>query len=91
MKRLAKYVELKGHEAKMQTGIITPEELKKADISLSKDTQKTLHERVERGEFKSLSQFKDDKGIIRVEGRVDKALVSYEMKQDFTVNSKSCV
>ena len=80
MKRLAKYVKLKKHGGKMQTGILTSEELNDAESSLIKDAQKTLYERMERGEFKSLSPFKDDKGIIRVGGRVDKALVSYEMK-----------
>ena len=35
---------------------------------------------MEKAEFKSLSPFKDDKGIIRVGGRVDKAIVSYEQK-----------
>jgi len=80
VKRLAKYIRLKGHGGEMQTGTLTPEELQNAEISLIKDAQKTLHERMKRDEFKSLSPFKDETGIIRVGGRVDKALVSYEMK-----------
>ena len=33
-----------------------------------------------KGEFKTLSPFTDEKGIIRVGGRLDKAIVSYETK-----------
>ena len=35
---------------------------------------------MEKGEFKSLSPFKDGKGIIWVGGRLDEAIVSYEEK-----------
>ena len=35
---------------------------------------------MEKGEFTSLSTFKDDKAMIRVGGRLDKAIVSYEEK-----------
>ena len=79
IKRLAKYIKLKGHGGKMQTGIFTPEELQNAEISLITNAQITLHKRMEKGEFKSLSPFKDDKGIIRVGGT-----------QDLNVNNKSC-
>lgn len=33
-----------------------------------------------KGEFKTLSPFTDEKGIIRVGGRLGKAIVSYETK-----------
>jgi len=36
--------------------------------------------RLENGEFKTLIPFVDGKGIIRVGGRIDKAIVSYEEK-----------
>ena len=47
---------------------------------LIKDAQNNLHDRLKKGEFKSLSPFTDDKGIIRVGGRVDKAIVFYETR-----------
>ena len=68
IKRLAKYIKLKGHRGKMQTGILTLKKLQNAEISLIIDAPITLH------------RLKDEKGSIRVGGRVDKALVSYEMK-----------
>ena len=36
--------------------------------------------RLENGKFKTLIPFVDGKGIIRVGGRIDKAIVSYEEK-----------
>ena len=66
IKRLAKYMRLKKHGGEFQTGILTPEELQNAEISLIKDAQRTFHERMQKGEFKSLSPFKDDKEIIRI-------------------------
>ncbi len=47
---------------------------------LIKDAQKNLNDRIKKGELKTLSPFTDEKGIIRVGGRVDKATVSYETK-----------
>ena len=40
------------------------------------------------GEFKTLSPFVDDKGIIRVGGRIDKAIMSYEEKHPVLLPSK---
>jgi len=42
VKRLAKYIRLKGHGGEMQTGTLTPEELQNAEISLIKDAQKNI-------------------------------------------------
>ena len=41
------------------------------------EAERSLHNRLEKGDFQSLSPFKDEKGIIRVGGRVSKAVVSY--------------
>lgn len=57
-----------------------PEELRKAEMSWIKSAQKDLKSRMKNGEFKSLSPFIDEKEVIRVGGRIDKAIVSYEEK-----------
>ena len=80
IKRLAKNIRLRQHRSSCEKKYLTPEELHEAEIFLIKDAQKLLHDRVKKGEFKSLSPFADEKGIIRVGGRVDKAIVSYDMK-----------
>ena len=53
-----------------------------------KDAQKEIQDRVLNGEFKMLSLFKDDNGVIRVGGRVDKAPVSYETKHPILLPNK---
>ena len=50
------------------------------EIFWIKEAQRDLHHRKEKGEFKSLSKFQDDKGVIRVGGKVDKAIISYDTK-----------
>jgi hypothetical protein len=47
---------------------------------MEQDGTKELHERVKNKEFNMLSPFTDDKGLIRVGGRVDKAIVTYDSK-----------
>ena len=59
-------------------GPLSPVELQEAEILWIMEAQKSLHDRLAKGEFQSLSPFKDDKGIIRVGGRVSKAVVSYD-------------
>ncbi|XP_068742081.1 uncharacterized protein [Montipora capricornis] len=61
-------------------GPLMPEELAKAEILWIRSAQRSLQKRLENGEFKTLSPFVDGKGIIRVGGRIDKAIVSYEEK-----------
>ena len=53
-----------------------------------KDAQKEIQGRVLNGEFKMLSPFKDENGVIRVGGRVDKALVSYETRHPILLPNK---
>ena len=59
---------------------LTPEELEKSRIFWIKEAQKGLEVRVKANELKTLSPFEDKEGIIRVGGRTDNALVSYETR-----------
>ena len=61
-------------------GPLAPQELEKAEKYWVKQSQKTLQDRLNKGELQQLSPFTDKNGIIRVDGPVDKALVSYETK-----------
>ena len=45
-----------------------------------KDLQTGLKNRLSKGEFKNLSPYTDQEGNVRVGGRVEKALVSYDNK-----------
>ena len=80
IQRLAKKISLRKYAQEGRNGPLTPEQLEKAEIFWIKEAQRDLHRRKERGEFKSLSPFQDDKGVIRVGGRVDEAIVSYDTK-----------
>ena len=80
IRRLAEKIRLRRNRQEGKERPPSPEELHGAEIFWVKQAQKTLQSRMEKGEFKSLSPFKDDKGIIRVGGRLDKAKVSYEEK-----------
>ena len=59
-------------------GSLSPVELQEAESLWIKEAQKSLHDRLSKGEFQSLSPFQDENGIIRVGGRVSKAVVSYD-------------
>ena len=61
-------------------GPLTPQELHDAEIYWVKENQKSLLGPLKRGDFQKFSLFKDNKGIIRVGGRADEALISYEAK-----------
>lgn len=63
-------------------GPLTPEEVTKAEISWIRSAQRSLQSPMKNGDFKALSPFIDDKGIIRVGGRVDKVTVSCEEKHE---------
>ena len=73
-------IQLKKYDQHGKEGPLTPEELQQAEIYWISQAQTTLYSRLNRGEFKSLSSFKDENGIIRVGGRVDEAIVSYETR-----------
>ena len=59
-------------------GLLTPQELKDAEIYWVKESQKGLLGSLKKGYFQKLSPFTDSKGIIRVGRRADEALISYK-------------
>ena len=61
-------------------GPLTPEEPQDAEIYWVKESQKSLFGRLKKGDFQKLSPFTDNKGIIRVGGRADEALISYKAR-----------
>ncbi|XP_067041041.1 uncharacterized protein [Acropora muricata] len=65
---------------KPKEGPLLPEELQEAEHHWIKESQKSLSDRLKKGELKKFSSYKDSDGIVRVGGRVDKALVSYETR-----------
>lgn len=80
LRRLAAKIRLRKYGQYGKEGPLTPEELQQAEIYWTKEAQTTLHSRLQRGDFKSLSPFTDKDGVIRVGGRVDDIVVSYETK-----------
>ena len=80
IQRLSKKISLQKHTQEGRNGPLTPEELERAEKFWIKEAQRNLHLQKEKGEFKSLSLFLDGKGVIRVGGRVDEAVVSYDTK-----------
>ena len=78
--RLAVKIRLRKYDKHGQEGLLTPEELQQAEIYWINQAQTILYSRLDRGEFKSLSPFKDENSVIRVGGRVDEAIVSYETR-----------
>ena len=68
------------NDIKPKEGPLQPEELQEAEHHWIKESQKSLSDRLKKGELKKFSPYKDSDGIIRVGGRVDKALVSYETR-----------
>ena len=65
---------------KPRDGPLSPQELQHAENHWIKESQKSLSDRLRKGELKKLSPYRDSSGIVRVGGRADKALVSYETR-----------
>ena len=59
---------------------LTPQELCEAESFWIKEAQRSLNDRLVKGEFRSLSPFLDEDHMIRVGGRVSKAVVTYDCK-----------
>ena len=59
---------------------LSPADLKEAEMYWIKKAQTGLISRYEKGEFKVLSPFLDDEGVIRVGGRMQNQQTSYESK-----------
>ena len=70
----------KQEETEVSQGPLTAQELEESRKYLIKDAQESLHGRLKKDDFKMLSPFIDDESIIRVGGRMDRAIVSYETK-----------
>ncbi|XP_030843375.1 uncharacterized protein LOC580152 [Strongylocentrotus purpuratus] len=78
---------LQVEKAKIQKGpkpddkvTLSPTELDSAEKYWVKRAQISLLPRLEKGEFKVLTPFVDDDGVIRVGGRVENLVTSYESK-----------
>jgi len=80
IQRLANKIRFRRHTQTGREGPLAPEELEKAERFWIKESQKSLHSRIKKGEFRSLSPFVDGQGVVRVGGRVDQAVVSYETR-----------
>ena len=65
---------------KPRDGPLSPQELQHAENHWIKESQKSLSDRLRKGELKKLSPYTDSDGIVRVGGRADKALASYETR-----------
>jgi hypothetical protein len=61
-----------------ELGPLTGEELQAAEEYWLKQAQSSLFQRMKKGDFKTLSPYVDKKKLIRVGGRVDPSLVSYD-------------
>ena len=68
------------NDMKPKEGPLLPDELQEADHHWIQESQKSLSDRLKNGESKKFSPCKNSDGIVRVGGRVDKALVSYETR-----------
>lgn len=64
----------------VHVGPLSSNEIESAEEYWTKQAQAGLSERVAKGDFKTLSPLVDDTGIIRVGGRVDPHLFSYNRK-----------
>ena len=67
-------------DSQAKKGPLAPKQLERSTEFLVKEAQKPLHERLETNELKTLSPFVNEKGVIRVGGRVNEAVTSYETK-----------
>lgn len=80
IQRLARRIRARRSGGQRQSGPLTPSELQEAEALWLKRAQKSLHSRMQKKEFDALSPFVDNKGVIRVGGRVDNAVVSCDSK-----------
>lgn len=88
IKRLASKMRLRKVGVTPQVGPLMTDELKAAELFWIKKAQASLHARHSKGEFNTLSPIKDEQGILRVGGRVDKAILSYDMKHPILLPHK---
>ena len=77
--RFCKNIRRKSDPKQQFLGPLKMEKIQAAEDHLVKQEQSTLHQQMEKGNFKTLTAFVDNKGIIHVGGRVDPALVPYNI------------
>ena len=78
--RLAEEIRLGKFGQHQREGPLIPEGLAKAERFWIKEAQTPLHSLMTKGEFKNLSPFTDEQGVVRVGGRVDQAIMSYDTR-----------
>lgn len=78
--RLAEEIRLGKFGQHQREGPLIPEGLAKAERLWIKEAQTPLHSLMTKGEFKNLSPFTDEQGVVRVGGRVDQAIMSYDTR-----------
>ncbi|XP_022802779.1 uncharacterized protein LOC111340235 [Stylophora pistillata] len=80
IQRLARRIRAKHSGGQRQDGPPTLSELQEAETLWLKEAQKSPYRRMQKKEFDALSPFVDNKGVIRVGGRVDNVVVSYDSR-----------
>ena len=80
IQRLAWRIRARCSGGQRQYGPLTLSELQEAEALWLAEAEKSLHRRMEKKEFDALSPFIDNKGVIRVGGRVDNGVVSYDSR-----------
>lgn len=78
--RLAEEIRLGKFGQHQREGPLIPEGLAKAERFWIKEAQTPFHSLMTKGEFKNLSPFTDEQGVVRVGGRVDQAIMSYDTR-----------
>ena len=69
-------------------GALSSQELEEAETLWIIEAQQDLYARHAKGEFAKLSPFVDEDGVLRVGGRVDEAIVSYETRHPALLPNK---
>ena len=72
-------------------GPLMPREIGEVELYWLKIAQIDLRQKMERGDFKMLTPFRDEKGLIRVGGRVDPCLLSYNNGHPVLLPHKHCI
>ena len=67
---------------------LSPDELDAAEIYWALEAQRDIQRKYKEGDYSALSPFVDKDGVIRVGGRVDKAIISYDSKHPILLPHK---
>ena len=94
--RFSKRLRARGHKGsaeegktlKSEDGPLSPEELQDAETYWLKKSQKTLRNRLSKGEFRNPSPYVNQEGVWRVGGRTDKAQFSFVRDQTSCITSR---